>query len=106
MNIYKITNISQTLGKREFKFNSVLNIDYVDGLTKKTILIKPNETIFLRINSLPLSVQRLRMSNLITVAEVSEPELAKVMNDSKPKNNLEVKPESDEDKRSKKSKKK
>jgi hypothetical protein len=82
---YKITNITNTAGKRDMKFNTTLDIDYVDGMTKKTLKVKPGETVFLQIHSLPLSVHRLRVKKLITVSEISANELRDNINAGKPK---------------------
>jgi hypothetical protein len=84
MNTYKITNITNLAGKRDFKFNSELDIEYVDNITKKTIKVKAGDTVYLTVASLPLSVHRLRVKNLITVTEVSAVELAKTINEIKP----------------------
>jgi len=84
MTNYKITNITNTAGKRDPKFNTTLNIDYVDSMVKKNITVKPGETIFLQINSLPLSVHRLRVKKLISVVEVSNNELKNSLNITKP----------------------
>lgn len=75
MNTYKITNLTNTAGKRDPHFNSVLNIDYVDAMMKKTVTVKPGETIYLQISTLPLSVHRLRVKKLISVVEISRSEL-------------------------------
>lgn len=85
MNTYKITNLTNTVGKRETKFNSILDIDYVDSMVKKTIKVKPGETVYLTINSLPLSVHRLRVKNLVSVVEIDDTELKDIMNSLKPK---------------------
>ena len=82
---YKITNITNTAGKRDIKFNTTLDIAYVDGMTKKSLKVKPGETVFLQIHSLPLSVHRLRVQKLITVGEISANELRDNINASKPK---------------------
>ena len=85
MSIYKIVNITHLATKRDVKFNSTLEIEYVEDMVKKVITFKPNETVFLTVGSLPLSVHKLRVKNLITVVEVGAAELAKSINDSKPK---------------------
>ena len=82
---YKITNITNLAGKRDARFNTILSIDYVDNMMKKTIKIKPNETVFLQIHSLPLSVHKLRVRKLISVVEISNTELTNNMNVGKPK---------------------
>jgi hypothetical protein len=86
MNTFKITNITNFLGKRDYKANSPLDIEYVDNMTKKTITVKPNESVYLSIPTLPLSVHRLRVKQLITVSEISEAELAALA--PKPKTNV------------------
>lgn len=84
MAIYKITNITNLAGKREANYNSSVDITYVDSMMKKTITIKPSETIFLQIYKLPISVQKLRVKKLVTVIEVSATELRNSMNTGKP----------------------
>lgn len=83
MTRYKITNITNLLGKREFKNNSILDIEYVDGMLKKKIQIRPNETIYLSLNKLPISIHKLRIKGLVTVTEISEKELNNAMNNKK-----------------------
>jgi len=83
MTNYKITNLTNTAGKRDMKFNTTLNIEYVDEMKKKTINVKPGETVYLQISSLPLSVHRLRVKKLISVVEVSNNELNNSMNTTK-----------------------
>jgi hypothetical protein len=89
MSTYKITNITNLAGKREFKYNSVLDIDYVDEMMKKTVSVKPGDSLYLTVPTLPLSVHRLRVKKLITVTEISSEELEKAMKASQ----LKVKPE-------------
>jgi hypothetical protein len=84
MSNYKITNITDTTGKRNLRFNSILDIDYVDEMQKKSIKIKPGETVFLQIHSLPLSVHKLRVRKLVSVVEISNNELKNNMNIAKP----------------------
>lgn len=79
MNTYKITNLTNTAGKRDPKFNTTLDIDYVEMMMKKTVKVKPGETTYLQISKLPLSVHRLRVKGLISVVEVSPSELRNSM---------------------------
>lgn len=79
MNTYKITNLTNDAGKRDPKFNSTLDIDYVDAMMKKTVKVKPGESIYLQISTLPLSVHRLRVKGLISVVEISQSELKNTM---------------------------
>ena len=81
---YRITNITDAAGKRAIKFNATLDINYIDSMMKKTIKVKPGETIYLQIGSLPLSVQQLRVKKLISVVEISNTELKNCMNALKP----------------------
>jgi hypothetical protein len=85
MNTYKITNLTNLAGKRDFKFNSALDIEYVDNMIKKTVTIQPGASLYLTVPTLPLSVHRLRVKNLISVTEVSEKELVKTMDAVKSK---------------------
>lgn len=84
MSTYKITNITNLAGKRDYKFNSELDIEYVDNMTKKVVKLKPGNAMYLTTPTLPLSVHRLRIKNLITVEEVSANELAQLMKPSQP----------------------
>jgi len=85
MNSYKITNITNLVGKRDSKFNTVVDIEYIDNRIKKTIKLKSGETVYLTVSSLPLSIHRLRVKNLISISEINAVELAKTMDDLKPK---------------------
>ena len=96
MSTFKITNITDFLGKRDYKANSVLDIEYVDNMTKKIMSVKPKESVYLTINALPLSVHRLRVKNLITVSEVSDAEVATLQTrqTQKAKSSIPTKPKS------------
>lgn len=85
MNTYKITNVTDTAGKREFKFNSPITIEYVDKMMKKTVTINPGKSLYLTVTDLPLSVHKLRIKNLVSVVEVSQSELENIKNEKKPK---------------------
>lgn len=85
MNSYKITNITNLVGKRDSKFNTVVDIEYVDNRVKKTINLKAGETVYLTVSSLPLSIHRLRIKNLISITEVSAIEVTKTMEKERPK---------------------
>jgi len=92
MNTYKITNITNLLAKRDRKFNTTLAIEYVDKMTKKTVNVKPNDSVFLSVSTLPLSVHRLRIKNLIIVSEVNPTEVAKAVKKAAPKKKAVSKP--------------
>ena len=106
MGTFKITNITNLASKRDFKYNSILNIDYVDKMAKKIISIKPGDTAYLTISSLPLSVHRLRVKNLITVDEIDSIEFAKSMKNIKTKIVVKEVVDEEEKKSIQKSKKK
>lgn len=78
MSTYKITNITNLAGKRDNRYNSTLEVEYVDEMMKKTVKIKPASTLYLSIPSLPLSVHRLRVKGLVSVVEVSGEEQQKL----------------------------
>ena len=79
LNTYKITNLTGSLGKRDIKYNTILDITYMESMMKKTIQINPNESLYLQIPSLPLSVQTLRAKKLISVIEIAKTELKDIM---------------------------
>ena len=85
MNTYKITNITNLAGKRDFKFNSDLDIEFVDKMVKKTVKIKAGNSVYLTVDSLPMSVHKLRAKNLVSVTEISPKELEISMNETKSK---------------------
>lgn len=80
MNTYKIKNITDKLGKRDVNHNSTLKIFYVDEMEKKTINLKPKETIYYRTNSLPLSIHKLRIKGLVSVEDINEKQIDKIKN--------------------------
>jgi hypothetical protein len=85
MRTFKITNITNLLGKRSFKQNSELEADYIDGMLKKTLKIKSGETVYLTHQSLPLSIHRLRIKGLVTVSEISGKEMSTMVSAKKKK---------------------
>ena len=85
MNTYKITNVTNLVGKRDPKFNSVVNVEYIDNRTRKVKVLKPSESVFLTVQSLPLSVHRLRRKKLVDIVEISPAELQITMDVAKPK---------------------
>ena len=92
MSIYKITNRTNLVGKRDFKFNSELDITVVENMVKRTMKLKPGDSVFLTVASLPLSVHRLRVKGLVTVVEVSPADLPKKASKPKAVSKKAVKP--------------
>lgn len=92
MNTYKITNITNQLHKRDVNFKTPVKIEYVDDRKKKVAEVKTGENLFLTVDSLPLSIHRLRIKGLINVSEVSVAELKK-MTAPKNKSTKKAKPE-------------
>lgn len=87
MKTYKITNITNIAGKRDPKYNTIVNIEYIDNRIKKYNKLDAGDTMFLTANTLPLSIHRLRLKKLITVVEISPEELINIM---KKNNNLKT----------------
>lgn len=81
---YKITNVTNLASKRDHKYNSTLDIDYIDGMVRKTVKVKPGNSLYLTVPALPLSVHRLRVKNLITVTEANITKLENVAVTPKP----------------------
>ena len=86
MGIYRITNITDKLGKRDVHYNKELEIDYVDGMERKKMLLKPTETTYLSVPSMPLSIHRMRIKSWIQVDQIGKKELKKEMDKEKKKN--------------------
>ena len=78
MNTYKVTNITDKLGKRHPNYNSTLNIMYVDQMERKTMNLAPNKTVYFTATSLPLSLHRFRIKNLVSISEITEQQLLKL----------------------------
>jgi hypothetical protein len=107
MGTYKLTNVTNLAGKRDFKFNSVLDIEYIDNMMKKTVKLKPGDSLYLTVPTLPLSVHRLRVKKLIVVTEVSATELEKAQTaQPKPKEVVKESVVAKEDEAAKKTSKK
>lgn len=80
MSNYKITNITNSLGKRDLMYNSSVDVEYVSGLDKIKYILQPNETLYLKIDSLPLSVHKLRMKKFVIVSEIDSQTMASEYN--------------------------
>lgn len=78
MTAYKITNITENFGKRDRNFNKTVSISYVDQMERKTIALRPKETVFLTVPSLPIDIHSLRIKGLVSVSEISLKELKNI----------------------------
>lgn len=87
MNTYKITNITNSIAKRDIHYNTTIDIEYVVSMSKKIISIKPGNSVFLTIPSLPISIQRMKIKKMITVTEMTPLEMDSIINSNKPKIN-------------------
>ena len=90
MKAYKITNITHLLGKRNVKYNTELDAEYVDGMMKKTLTIKPQESTYLSLQTLPISIHRLRIKGLVTVKEISDKEMKNIIKLTKTANKIKA----------------
>ena len=77
MTTYKVTNITNRLTKRANGYNSTLDIEVIERMKRKSLSIRPNDTLFLTVSSLPLSVHKLRMKGHLTVVEIKESDIPK-----------------------------
>lgn len=85
MNTYKITNITDKLGKRDANFNMIIDIEYIENRVKKIFKLKAGDNMFITVPSaLPLSIHRLRLKKLIMVSETNNIETNKP-SENKPK---------------------
>jgi hypothetical protein len=83
MSTFKVTNRTSTRAKRDINFNSTLDIDFIDDMERKVIKLKPDETIYFTAKSLPLSLHKLRIKELVSVTEVSDSQLSKLQKPKK-----------------------
>lgn len=71
MGKYKITNITNSLGKRDNKYNSVVDVKYISGVERKTISLLAGNTLFIELYTIPIELQRARLNGYIIIEEVS-----------------------------------
>ena len=72
MGYYRIKNVTNELGKRHGKVNTVQTIDFKDIINSSSIVINPGFDITIEANYLPISAQKLRTEGLITVVEIDK----------------------------------
>ena len=70
MGMYKITNITNVVGKRDVNYNSILNIELIENMKKKIIKLKPEDSVVISVLRLPISIHALRIKGLVSVVEV------------------------------------
>jgi hypothetical protein len=85
MKYFKINNLTNTLKKRDVRFNTVLDISYIDGMIKKIKKVYPDQVLFLELPSLPLSLHKMRINGLVTVTEINKNEFLFEQNKEKQK---------------------
>jgi len=78
MAIYRIKNITNLLDRRHLNHKTVVDLDYNDQLTKKTIKLGVGETKYIEFGNKPLSLQKLIMKGFVTVEEISKKEAIKI----------------------------
>jgi hypothetical protein len=90
MGYYKIKNITNDLGKRHPKVNTVLTIDFKDLINSSAVKINPGFEITVETNYLPITAQKLRAEGLITVVEIDKNSYQKLLNSQEGKKNEKV----------------
>ena len=74
MKYFKIKNLTNTFEKRQFNVNTPLDITYIDSMVKKSKRIFPDETLYLQLSTLPLSIHKMRINGLVAVSEITKDE--------------------------------
>ena len=74
MKYFKIKNLTNTFEKRNAKTNTVLEVSYVENMTKKTKKIHPDEVLYIELPTLPLSIHKMRINGLVAVSEINKDE--------------------------------
>lgn len=72
MAYFKITNITDGLGKRHPRFNTVQNIEFRTGNKKESVTVLPGAEILMESSHLPMGAHKLRSEGLITVVEIDK----------------------------------
>lgn len=72
MAYYKITNITNGLGKRHPRFNTIQSIDFREGNKKESINVLPGADLLMESSHLPIGAHKLRSEGLITVVELDK----------------------------------
>ncbi|MFW5847356.1 MAG: hypothetical protein ACOCVF_00355 [bacterium] len=75
--IYKITNITDSLNKRDINFNKPIELTYTRGFLQRTEIVRPKDFIYLVVEgkTLPNSVQKNKLRGLIIVEEANHVDL-------------------------------
>lgn len=74
MAFYKIKNMTGSLGKRDKNKNKVLNIEFLNKFEKNTYTLGINDTIYLKLETIPLTLHQLRINGFINIIQISENE--------------------------------
>lgn len=69
--MFRIKNITNLLDKRHPAYNTSVEIEYINGLLRKKITIKPDNDIILSSKSLLPSVDRLRLNGHVLITQVT-----------------------------------
>lgn len=69
MAIFKITNITNTLSKRESKYNTDVEFNIGNGIKYEKIIIKPGQLSFVECRQIPISVYKLKLNGLILIED-------------------------------------
>lgn len=70
MNNYRIKNITKKFDKRDKNYNQDVKISYSDGVMKHIINISPEDTVYVKFETLPPDVQKYRVMGLISVTQI------------------------------------
>jgi len=74
MKYFKIRNVTDSLGKREIRFNSDLDVEFITGFVKDSIVLKPNQQLYMKTKTLPITLHKMRLQGLISIVEVDSKE--------------------------------
>lgn len=69
MPIFKITNVTSTLSKRESKYNTDVEFSVVNGIKNEKIIIKPGQLVFIECTQIPIGVYKLKLKGLILIED-------------------------------------
>jgi len=74
MRTYKITNITNTLNKRNLYYNKTLDIEFPYDMKDQKVNLKPNDNIIFKTHHIPFNIQKLKIQGLVMIDDITRTE--------------------------------
>jgi hypothetical protein len=79
MRYYKIQNITDTLNKRDIKYNLNLSIKYVNNMNNIEYILEPGKILYLQIKTLPTKIYNLKFKGMAVIEELDYGKFKKLL---------------------------